>query len=84
MVSIAPAHHHCLANIVNWAWVSCCFQLSFCIVGCRFYGTLSLTVGIEFLREDGGGGEEVGGAKAPLPAAPSPSLKIEQEPLMLL
>ena len=31
-----------------------------------------------------GGGEEVGGAKAPPPAAPSPSLKIEQEPLMLL
>ena len=67
MVSIAPAHHHCLANIVNWAWVSCCFQLSFCIVGCRFYGTLSLTVGIEFLREDGGGGGEVGRAKAPPP-----------------
>ena len=81
MVLIAPAHHHCLANIVNWAWVSCCFQLSFYIVGCRFYDTLSLTVGIEFLREDGG---EVGGAKAPPPAAPSPSLKIKQEPLMLL
>ena len=84
MVLIAPAHHHCLANIVNWAWVSCCFQLSFCIVGCRFYGTLSLTVGIEFLREDWGEGGEVGGAKAPPPAAPSPSLKIKQEPLMLL
>lgn len=86
MVLIAPAHHHCLANIVNWAWVSCCFQLSFCIVGCRFHDTLSLTVGIEFLREDGGGGGggEVGGAKAPPPAAPSPSLKIKQEPLMLL
>lgn len=84
MVLIAPAHHHCLANIVNWAWVSCCFQLSFCIVGCRFYGTLSLTVGIEFLREDGGEVGEVGGAKAPPPAAPSPSLKIEQEPLVLL
>ena len=31
-----------------------------------------------------GGGGEVGGAKAPPPAAPSPSLKIKQEPLMLL
>ena len=67
---------------MNSAWVSCCFQLSFCIIGCQFYGTLSLTGGIEIKKKEELG--RMGEAKAPPPAASLPLFKIKQEPLMLL